>query len=961
VLREEDDAIRHEFLLYDRRNSKWIYLALAFDSLFSLAWFRFKPVDYADMSLATTLLRPSYGWIVDKLAWSAGGVNPDTYPFSANGPAGIVYTLVVNMMHSFAPLWFAQFVYIALVLFVGQVGVFWLIRHLTEELRLKTSGWVFVLTSAFYVYGPWYQFVIGDGAFLPTGFFAAYPFLVYFCIRAAESFPRDRRGFLGSALGLCAAGLLGSFGFTYYYYLTGIGSVALFGVLWVLVVKRGVRRRLESFLGLVLALVVLQLSLFYVLPQDFSSAPTLAQVSSASPNLYKALFYNSRLMGYLTQLTVSYWPAPQPWVPVRPNVPAFLTSPFWGFALFLVLVYPLVSRGFVRRSVLLPFYVVLLIAVVLGAGVSPPFGGAVTWLFLHFWPFRVITQPFTSLNFVDQLCFSALLGAGFAGLSQARLKRGSSKQRMGWAITALLLVGLAGFAGVVAPYVSGSPISIVRVSGPSPTGQGEQTFNVTPRVSVPSYYYALVGYLNSLPVRGAVLLLPIGGNFHSSTWYLSVDMLGSVLNKPVVGGGFVSTPETAGLVGLVTAWEQGSPLNLSSVLWLEGVGYIVVQGDSASSPPGSPEPPFNLGYIESALNSSVGIGFLARFGPDSVYEVGSAAGSNYWGSGGSQAAGGSSVMAYGFSVENRAAFADPAPSRPFDVLFNLSGYYEGDSAGSGCGLLSGASALQYLVHGNKSYVNETCTFPLKASSAFPVYLSFNYTAQQGVNFFVWLVSNRSVGEAANLSGEQVFPVKGGSGVVTTTFPPGSYRALVVGLVTSEVFNLSSPLAKLGWLYLSLGLNSEELAPVSAANGTVYVYPWNGSSTNAGLSWAPNTAKVVDSAKPPRVLSWSCGVLRCEALVNASHPFLFTYYEAYSPDVRLEVNGSSDPSHYIVLGSFNGWVVPGGGLEHLVVTRSDPLLPWELVALATWVVVAALYVWTRLSSGTPRQVGAQSKN
>jgi len=949
-----DSGVTRQESLYGKRDSRRIYTTLVIVLLFALSWFKFKPMDYADMSLGTTLLSVPQDWVGHELIWSLDGFSPSIYPSVASFPSELIFSLIVNTTHLVTPLWLSQFLYAAVILFVGEVGVFWLLRHVLAQLDKKASSWVFVIISMFYVYGPWYQFVVGDGALLPTSFFAAYPFLVYFGIRAVESFPKERRGFLGSALGMCAAGLLGSFGFTYYYYLTGIGSVVLLGVFWAFVVKHSMRSRLESFLGLGLVLVILQFSLLYVFPKDFSLAPAAAQSSSASPNLYKVFFYNSKLMGYLAQLTVSYWPAPQPWLPVRPNVPAFLTSPLWGLALLLVIVYPLFSKRFFKKSALLPFYAVLLIAVVFGAGVSPPFGGVVSWLFLHFWPFRAITQPFTSLNFVDQLCFAVLLGAGFSDLSQARLKHGSPRQRKGWAVTALLLVGLAGFAGVVAPYVSGSPMPVVKVSGPSPTGQGEQTFNVTPRVSVPGYYYALVAYINSLPAKGAVLLLPIGGNFHSSTWYLSVDMLGSVLNKPVVGGGFVSTPETAGLVGLVTGWEQGAALNLSELLSLEGVGYIVVQGDSASSPPGSPAPPFNLDYIESTLNSSAGIEFLAKFGPDLVYEVGSSAAPDYWGSGGSQAVNGSSVMAYGFSVGDKAVLADPEPSRPFGVLFNLSGFYGGGSAGSGCGLLSGASVLHYLIHGNVSYVNETCTFPLKVSSVFPVYLSFNYTAQQGVNFFALLVPNGSVSEAENLSGEQVFAVRSGSGVVTTTFPPSSYRALEVGVVTSEIFNLTSSLAKLHWLYLSLALNPEELAPISAANRTVYVYPLSNAPSSAGLN---TETEVVDSQRPPRVLNWSCGVFRCEAVVNASQPFLFTYYEAYSQNVHLEVDGSVDHAHYVVLGSFNGWIVPGGGVERLVATRTNPLLPWELVALATWVVVASLYVWTLLSSRKTRRGSA----
>jgi len=898
-------------------------------SLFTLSWFRFKPLYNADMGLGSTVghTPPSYIFALAKANFL--GLSPWVYPGTRMVPSALLYTFTVNLLHVFTPLWFSQFVYVYVLALFAEGGVCALIGRVSGSAGLRPPWWVGLVAGVFYVYAPYYQFFVGDGAYIPLGFYASYPFMVYSSLGLTELGGDELSHYLKNLVILLVAFFVGSGGFTYYYYLTGLGSLLLIGVVYSLVRRRGWFGWALGLGGLLLGLTVAQLSLAPVIVGDFVSGPTLAQSNTTSPNLLILFMRRTTQTTYFHELTQNFWPAPGPFGAPQSNVPAYLTSPLIGVA-FLAILLALLFLGSDRRrsanilKAVAPFLAAYFVVVALAAGPEKPFGPIVVYAFVKLWFMRAITESFTSLNFIFQLSLAVMLGLA---LTQAKTISVEQKRPKAGTLGVALLILVA--ATLAAPYAVGAPLPRTQLVA-APNGV-EQTYNVTPRVQIPGYFTQLVSYTNSLPPHGAVLLLPVGGNFRTTSWYIAVDALSSALTKPVVGGGYVSTPQTQALIDLIDMWEGGANISLQPLLERMGVGYIIVEGDAASAPPYTPEPPFNLNYIESQLNSTPNIKLLQRFGPDLVYRV-SWETNTEWGA--------QPTLAYGFSTYVRGVVAQPAPQNPFSPLFNMSsatpvpGHYS-------C-MISGGHLYLSLEDGYAQ-----CGFTANITSANPIYVSYAY---QPTLTSAGVTLKRSSG-GPPISGQPI--VQGtidGLDYAVAAFPPGSYRGL-------EVYVAGSPsgLAVMGevdWVYASLAALPGELAGYNTQSSTLFVTPPTGGVV------APRP--LLNSSMQPRVDTWACSAYTCTVNLRAGQPFFYVYYTGYSDLYTLYVNGEPDGGHYAAYGSFNAWLVNATGNLTLRVTYTNPLLPYEALSVGVWVIAGTLYLLYLSPWSRGRKLGANRR-
>jgi len=859
-------------------------------SLFSLTWFDFKPIDYADMSLGTTLGHQTPAGLWALIVYTLYGINPHVYPGVPESPAGLSYLVILNAAHIVLPLWASQFVYVYVSLFIAQCGVYSLVKWVFTHMNTRLNSWAALLAAAFYAYGPYYQFYAGDGAIVILSFYAAFPWLMLFGLRAAESFGHSIKEYTGSLLGLALSAFYGSAGFTYYYHITGLGSILVVVVLYALF-RKGIREKVLAVAGFVLAVFALELSQLYVIAPYFSAGPSLAQAGTSSPSLLGVLSVTSQLTDYLAQLTFSYFPAPQPWYPVHTNIPPVLHTPLWGLGVLLLILYPFLHGRIGRAKALLPFYALLFTGVLLGAGTNFPFGGVVAALFDAFWPVRAISVTFTSLQYTEQLAFAVLIAGSVKILKDERTVRRN---------VVYLEVGIICVLAVMSPYATGLPRGVaLTYSHLPPNETGDRFYMINETVNIPAYYREMVSYVNSLPARGAVLTLPIVGNFHASTWYISVDNLASVLNKPVLGGGYISAPEFTFLVNTLIAWQQGlvQDVNLSALLSFEGIGYVVVQGDTLQGPFYSSSPPFNISFIEEALNQSRGVEQLEKFGPDVVYAVKGYAGE--WQEG-------TPVEWLGVLLASTQSLT------PNDSLPGLQPHLAGFS--SGCEVYGKGSSLVF----PSSVVGSTCVLNYTLPYTLPFYLSMVYRAQP----------NSTLVMSAQPENFAVFTLSQKGNITWEVYPDSKKVTLKLTLFAADVYSRGDALflSNLSASYFSQNPSTSSLTSLGL------VGPFS----------RGNQTFAFDRLKRTIPFTERCGLLSCEVVTDTTGPSILVAYGPGTPYETVTLLGTDRVQMHPASGSFYVSFMASGNTTAYIKVR-NPNAWSEAISVTVFVSLAICYL------------------
>ena len=922
--------------------SRLLFLFFVLTSLLSLGWYRFKPIVFWDGGLPfTSLTRTKLGELYSLVRYGLEGVNPHLYPPQPTIQSSLVYTLELNALHMVFPMWASQFISTYILLLVGQLGVYKCASWLSAKIGVRPPLWAAVLASAFYVYSPMYQFVLGDGSITYVNVWCTYPAMLYLLLALTDKWGRWA-DYFKLLLALLALGALASVDYSYFEYV-GENLALIVGMVVLVSSYAGVRRLGATLLGF----GTLQASYAYFLWRDVIIAPSVAgQGAPPLVSAYHSYFnYASSFNSYLNQLANYYWPVGQPGYPMLPNVPPITVSPLYGLLVLVCCTLPILLASSKMR--LIPIYILLVSFVGLAAGSNPPFSAAANTLYTHFWVYRALTEPFLAVGFGVTFTLSVLLVFGLTHLSKRVELRGRAQPA-----AALLLVGvLVSSIFLMLPYAVGAPSPILPLFS---SYNGDITYTVhrvTPRISVPNYYYSLVEYLNTLPERGAVLILPIEGNLYTSTWYVGVDMLSELLNKPVITGGYLD--EYPALVDAVYEWSLGYPTNITRILAESGVGYILLQGDVTYGDFMSETPYYNMSYIEGRLNTTPGIQRLAVIGPDIVYGV--RAEESHWSTSGD--AGTSVSPPSGFAVYplSQVEEVNPTPGHPYRALFNLTAYTENGEPTltriktTGCVDATLSSKWEPINHGVEISVTPSCptaggvgftatiSIPLELNKPnTTIYLSYAYNlTTTGSNTTVTLNSPAHTYNPLQLASPQ--------GWVYYAYPAANYTSLTItlgGLILSgHPVNYT-----LRDLYVSLGVDTQTL--LTSIPG-VYL-------------WSPN--KTLDSTavgdSPPTLGSWSCSVLECSLSLKASSPFLLVWYTPYSQGYTLSVDGTTDRAHLEALGVFNAWIVNKTGTLNIRAKWVNPNEPWDIFTGTIWVILLSIFVTTGIRARKKPSVGGR---
>ncbi len=921
------------------RDTRLAAIVFALTSLLSLSWYRLRPIVFWDGGLPfVSLTRTPQVDLYSLLRYYVEGLNPHLYPPQPITQSSLIYVLELNALHFVLPIWASQFAATYAMVFLGQLGVYYFTSWLASKAGFTPPLWAIVVGASLYVFSPMYQFVFGDGSISYVNVWCTYPAMLYILVRLPEKWV-NKADYLKLLLALYALGALASIDYSYFEYV-GENLALLMGATVLVASYVGPRRLGPAMLGF----LGLQSSYTYFLWRDALIAPTVAgQGAPLIVSAYQSYFnYASSLNSYFRQLTYYYWPVGQPGYPMLPNVPQIAVSPIYGVLLVTCLAAPLLLEPRGRR--LYPVYLLFLVFVALGAGSNPPFNWVANTLYAHLWVYRAFTEPFLAVGFTVELAGSVLIALGLGALSSHAETRGRLQ-----VVAALLLVGVLVSSGfTMLPYATGAPSPILPLFS-SPNGDINYTaHNVTPRITIPAYYYSLVDYLNRLPQRGAVLLLPIEGNLYTSTWYVSTDMLSQVLNKPVVTGGYLDF--YPGLVDAVYEWTLGYPVNITRILVEAGVGYIVLQGDITYGDLMDETPYYNFTYIQRILDNTQGISQIARIGPDTVYEV--AGQTNTWY--GSQASGPPAPEPQsGFTVYplSDVVGLQPSAQHPYLILVNITGYMVGDRPAptdvdlAGCGGGNITFKWTPIVHGLDLVATPSCQAPanmtfkanfkvgvtIKANTT--IYLTYGYTFS-GAKQNLTVTLNGAQGEPGPV------PISAAPGWAYYAYPASNYTwlSVTVGGSAKAGQNLTYTILD---AYVSLGVDQESL--LTSANSVYVLGKLNKTSS-------PSVA--------PNVYNWSCSTLECSATMNSSGPFLLVWYTPYSESYTLNMDGAKDSWHLEALGAFNAWVVNHTGTVTLKAKWTNPNWPWDIIGALAWLLPLVAYVATITSQRTRRRHNVQ---
>ena len=233
--------------------------------------------------------------------------------------------------------------------------------------------------------------------------------------------------------------------------------------------------------------------------------------------------------------------------------------------------------------------------------INPPFGILFGHLIQIFSFLRALRGSFIVTHFVYVFIISALFGMGIA-FSNRILGR---RRRIYYWIAVVV---------IVASYII--LFSVVNEIGSSV---------VSP---IPQHVYTISDIIEGQRGYFAVASLPMALNWQQTTWYLGTNVYSSLIySHPFYTGGYAtfssgfyqapSQGEYYNYVGSMIDAANVSDRNMSRLLGVFGIRYVIVQGDANQSEHNGA---FSFNDIYSSLNGSNDMVLIGRYGNSSLYE-----------------------------------------------------------------------------------------------------------------------------------------------------------------------------------------------------------------------------------------------------------------------------------------------------------------------------------------------------
>jgi len=256
---------------------------------------------------------------------------------------------------------------------------------------------------------------------------------------------------------------------------------------------------------------------------------------------------------------------------------------------------------------------VALILIALMAGARPPFGGAFVYLWLHFLPFRTFITLYMDFGYLLSLCYSLLLPLGLYALLRKRR-----------AAEAAAVVFLAAWLAVAVPYlVSGQATGWHTSSSTSniPENLRAQLPEARVPLSAVNQEVGLAECLsNRLALGQRVLELPMQGPEIMTSDYVATSILRQY-GVQDISGTYMPGEDVDVYAGVTHDIFSNRTDGLAQELAAFGVKYVLVRLNALpASVYWQPWPQNPLAEAE-ILNSTPGLRYVARAGPDVIYEV----------------------------------------------------------------------------------------------------------------------------------------------------------------------------------------------------------------------------------------------------------------------------------------------------------------------------------------------------
>ena len=470
--------------------------------------------------------------------------------------------------------------------FFGALGMFFLVRKATASLELNIS--IFASSAAAIIFATPYSTVAAVAMPLPWVLLSA----LY--IYEINEKGREMHIYDAAPLGLSMA-LLISFG-SYAFFLESVIFSGVLIVCTLMIAKRGANKKdllLVCALGFALAIVA---NLSFIWSTYFVLIGYAAQL--IGPSSFATILISCCSLNTSSSLLA--------FAVFSVNN----TIIFSGASKFVYILIALVALaglyfGYLDRKESGILAMLLLVEYVLFVAVTdvinPPFGILFSHLVQIFSFLRALRASFIVTHFVYVFIISALFGMGIAFLSRILGRR---RRLYYWIISVL----------IVASYIT--LFSVVNEIGSSV---------VSP---IPQHVYAISDIIQGQRGYFAVATLPMALNWQQTTWYLGTNVYSSLIYRhPVYTGGYSTfssafyEPPSQGeyytYVGSRIDSADVSEVNISRLLGVFGIHYIIVQGDANQSDHNGG---FSFNDIYSSLNGSNDMVLVGRYGNSSLYE-----------------------------------------------------------------------------------------------------------------------------------------------------------------------------------------------------------------------------------------------------------------------------------------------------------------------------------------------------
>lgn len=509
---------------------------------------------------------------------------------SVNSIWGLIFGYFANFIAFFTNYYFSSDILYFIDLFLGGIGIFFLVSIFTDNLGYYLSKFSGLIAATLFILH--YQST-NNNLFFPALFLPYVIILAYFIIKDMNNKNTDFKYYNLAFLIIFSSLFISSGGGTYI-----LQNLILITIIFLLLVLFN-NHKLKLFLYLLVSTIIaLLINLSWILTTYMFTN----QIANKS-------FFNQGSVSTLNAVKINL---------IQGIIP-FSKFDIISFSLlilsFLSIYFVYIGKfDRIRGNIILSIFIVMLFFIGLEATITQPFGMLFSAAMHSFKYLLVLRYPYSALHYILVFTYSFLAAISIGSiLYYIKSKRNSVILSL-----AILLVIL---------FVIGYLYQFNYINMPN----SSKTANLFQVTKIPKNVTDLANYINKLNGTYSVATLPMAANWQSTTWYIGTNLYSSIIDKPLYTGSYTTYneiffPISTGLynnyVGYYLDNSNTIDKNISNGLGVFGIHYIIVQGNAIHKSLCSVcyISPFSFNTIYSNLNNSKDIIFVKKFGNSSVYE-----------------------------------------------------------------------------------------------------------------------------------------------------------------------------------------------------------------------------------------------------------------------------------------------------------------------------------------------------